>query len=178
MDSNTTEDLLRRKFVAKLEINSKKENYIITAVFISPYVINKKNDEITEKFSKKMLKYFSYELIFNSIIKLYFDFIKCKEETGIEVDKYLPIPYLIKVTILDKDIKADKKKFTLSLIAYDFGNYENKHFDVFLKKADLPDNNDFVIIREAIIFLEYYIVHKNEEDWKKLWIYKQKAEII
>ena len=47
MDSNTTEDLLRRKFVAKLEINSKKENYIITAVFISPYVINKKNEEIT-----------------------------------------------------------------------------------------------------------------------------------
>ena len=82
------------------------------------------------------------------------------------------------MNILDKDIKADKKKFTLSLIAYDFGNYENKHFDVFLKKADLPDNNDFVIIREAIIFLEYYIVHKNEEDWKKLWIYKQKAEII
>ena len=65
MDSNTTEDLLRRKFVAKLEINSKKENYIITAVFISPYVINKKNDESAEKFAKKMLKYFSYELIFN-----------------------------------------------------------------------------------------------------------------
>ena len=176
MDSNTTNDLLQRKFVAKVEINSKKDNYIITAVFISPYAINIKNDEVTKKFAKNMLKYFSYEISFNCIFNLYFDFIKCKEETEIEVDKYLPIPYLIRVHILDKNAKTEKKKFTLSLIAYDFDNYKNKSFDVFLKKADLPDNDDFVIIRECVVFYEYYIVHKYEEDWKRFMIYKDKAE--
>lgn len=174
MDLNTTETLLQRKFVANINISSKKENYIITAVFISPYTIDKKDEDLTEKFSKNMLKYFSYEINFNRHIDLFFDFIKCKEETGIEVDKNLPIPYLVKVHILDKDEKAKKKKFILSLIAYDFCNYENKNFDVYLKKADLPDNDDFVIMRERVIFYEYYIVHKYEEDWKRLMIFQDK----
>ena len=113
MDSNTTKILLQRKFLGKIEINSKKDNYIITAVFISPYFIDKENDEIIEKFSKNMLKYFSYEINFNRYINLFFDFIKCKEETGIEVNKNLPIPYLVKVHILDKDENAEKKNLHL-----------------------------------------------------------------
>jgi hypothetical protein len=173
MDSNTTNDLLQRKFLGTIEINSKKDNYIITAVFISSYAINKKDDEITKKFANNMLKYFSYEIKFNRNIILYFDFIKCKEETGIEVNKYLPIPYLIRVHILDKDEKAEKKKFALSLIAYDFDIYENKSFYIFLKKADLPNNDDFVIINECSFI--FYIVHKYEEDWKRFMLYKEKS---
>ena len=72
MINNTTKDLLQRKQVGKIIIDSKKDNYIITAVYISPYTINIKKDENIKKFEEEMLKYFSYEIAFNSIIKFFF----------------------------------------------------------------------------------------------------------
>ena len=74
MINNTTKDLLQRKQVGKIIIDSKKDNYIITAVYISPYTINIKKDENIKKFEEEMLKYFSYEVAFNSIIKFFFFF--------------------------------------------------------------------------------------------------------
>ena len=45
MINNTTKDLLQRKQVGKIIIDSKKDNYIITTVYISPYTLNIKKDE-------------------------------------------------------------------------------------------------------------------------------------
>jgi hypothetical protein len=72
MINNTTKDLLQRKQVGKIIIDSKKDNYIITAVYISPYTLNIKKDENIKKLEEEMFKYFSYEITFNSIIKFFF----------------------------------------------------------------------------------------------------------
>ena len=45
MINNNTKDLLQRKQVGKIIIDSKKDNYIITTVYISPYTLNIKKDE-------------------------------------------------------------------------------------------------------------------------------------
>ena len=122
-----------------------------------------------------MLKYFSYEIAFNSIIKFYFDFDKCIKELGVDVNDNLPIPYLIKINIIDKNIKNGKNSFLFSVIADRIENYNNKCFDIFFKKLDLPENEDFALVRAEIVFIEHFIVHKSEEEWKKLKIYKDKA---
>lgn len=177
MKFNNTQDLLKRENIALINMSSKKDNYKIASVYISPYTLDKKNEEISNKFEKNMLKYFSYEIIHNIVIKLYFDFNKYKEDLGINANECLPIPYLIRIHIIDDEIKTTKKHYEMKLIADKIINYENEFFDINLKRADYPDNEDFVIIRAKIAFLDYYIVHKNEEDWIKLWIYKMKSEL-
>lgn len=58
MINNTTKDLLQRKQVGKIIIDSKKDNYIITAVYISPYTINIKKMKILKNLKKKCLNIF------------------------------------------------------------------------------------------------------------------------
>ena len=177
MINNTTKDLLQRKQVGKIIIDSKKDNYIITAVYISPYTINIKKDENIKKFEEEMLKYFSYEIAFNSIIKFFFDFDKCIKELGIDVNDNLPIPYLIKINIIDKEIKTGNNSFLFSVITERIEKYYNEDFNIYFKKLDIPGNEEFSLIRAEIIFIEYFIVHKSEEEWKKLKIYKDKASM-
>ena len=152
MKFNNTQDLLKRENIALINMSSKKDNYKIASVYISPYTLDKKNEEISNKFEKNMLKYFSYEIIHNIVIKLYFDFNKYKEDLGINANECLPIPYLIRIHIIDDEIKTTKKHYEMKLIADKIINYENEFFDINLKRADYPDNEDFVIIRAKIAF--------------------------
>ena len=178
MELNNTQELFKRKRVGKLIIDSKKNNYKISSINISPYLPNKKEidrfDEKTKKFFNIMLKYFSYEIIYNSTIKLYFDFDACKEELGIDVNKDLPIPYLIKIDIIDEE-KIEAKK-CLHLITEKITNYKNKIFDIILKKVSFTYNEVFVIVKSDFFYSDYYIVHKYEEDWKKFCLYKHQKE--
>ena len=179
MEFNNAQELFKRKRVGKMIIESKKNNYKIASVNISPYLPNKENidkfDDKIKKFFNLMLKYFTYEIIYNSTIKLYFDFNTCKEELGIDVNEVLPIPYLIKIDIIDEEKKEAKQ--CLHLITEKITNYKNKIFDIVLKKVFFNDNEDFVIVKSNFFYLEYYIVHKYEEEWIKFWLYKNKKEV-
>ena len=173
MELNENKDLLfRRKKVGFILISSKKEKYKIISVSITPYLADKnKKDENSIETAWHMLKYFSYEIIVNSDIQLFFDFDSCKEELGIDVDGNLPIPYLIKIVIKKKE-ESEAKKYTLSVIAEKILNSQNKIFDIKLKKIDCPNNDDFTIFQTENFYWEYYIVPKYEEDWKKFCLYK------
>ena len=181
MELIDTQSLFKRKKVGALNLRSKKDNYRIAAVYISPYIPDKNVidtfDDKIKKFKKKMLKYFSYEIINNSLIKLYFDFDACKQELDIDVNEFLPIPYLIKIDIADEEKKESKQNYFLYLITERIINYENKVFDIVLKKAQVPNNEEFVITQTKVFYLEYYITHKYEEDWIKLWLYKNEMEL-
>ena len=181
MELIDTQSLFKRKKVGALYLRSKKDNYRIAEVYISPYipyknVIDTLDDKI-KKFKKKMLKYFSYEIINNCLIKLYFDFDACKQELDIDVNEFLPIPYLIKIDIADEEKKESKQNYFLYLITERIINYENKVFDIVLKKAQVPNNEEFVITQTKVFYLEYYITHKYEEDWIKLWLFKNEMEL-
>ena len=45
---------------------------------------------------------------------------------GIDVNENLPIQYLIKINILDKDIKNENNNFLFNVIAYRIENYQMK----------------------------------------------------
>ena len=178
MELNYTKDLLiKRKNVGFIVISSKKDNYKISSVDISEYEndVNKnKDDENCAKFEKNMLKYFSYEILVNRDIELFFDFETCKQELGIDINGVLPIPYLITINIIDKE--AIKKNYYFKIIAKNIRNQSNKIFDIILEKADCSDNDDFVIFQSKDYYNAYFIVHKYEEDWKKFCLYREKME--
>ena len=178
MELNATKDLLiKRKRVGFILISSKRDNYKISSVYISEYEGNKnKDDAKCAKFEKHMLRYFSYELLVNWDIRLFFDFEACKEESGIDINGELPIPYLITVNIVDEDEKAIKKDYCLDIIATIIKKKNNKKYDIILKKVNCFGNDDFVIFQSKDTYNEYYIVHKYEEDWKKFCLYREKME--
>ena len=174
MEINKTNNLLsKRKKVGYAIISSKNNNYKISSVYLSPYILKKKeDDDLANKFEQKMLKYFSYEIIINQEIKFFFDFDTCRKELDIDVEEYLPYPYLIEIHIIDMNQNAKRRNYILSLITEEISDYKNGIFDITLKKAECPDNDDFVAFQSEKTFKEYYIVHKNEEDWKKFQIYQ------
>ena len=178
MELNYTKDLLiKRKNVGFIVISSKKDNYKISSVDISEYENNEnknKDDENCAKFEKNMLKYFSYEIMVNRDIELFFDFETCKQELGIDINGVLPIPYLITINIIDKE--AIKKNYYFKIIDKNIKNQNNKIFDIILEKADCSDNDDFVIFQSKDYYNAYFIVHKYEEDWKKFCLYREKME--
>lgn len=164
--------LLRRKIIGSIRLSSKKENLIISSVYISPNSTEvKKNDEKISKFEKNMLSYFSCEIIMNSEITFFFDFEKCKQDLDIDISEFLPIPYLIKIEIKNKDEKIAKKKFILNLITESILNYNNGVYDIFLKKIESPGSEDFIIFKSIPTFREYYITLRDEENWKKSMLY-------
>ncbi len=166
--------LFRRKKIGFILISSKKENYKIISVYIRPYVTEKyKLDEKTAEIIKKMRKYFSFEIIVNWDIQLFFDFDLCKEELGPDAWEHLPVPYLIKINIRNENKNASRINYSLSLITESITNNDNKVFDITLKKIDCPDNEDFVIIKSEHTFWQYYIVSKDEEEWKKMCLYEE-----
>ena len=175
MDSIFCKDLKKRKEIAMLDLSSKKDNYEISSIYIN-YIAPKEeiDEEKNKNIKKKMLKFISYEISEGYIAKLFFDFDSCKQEFGIDVRKNLPYQFLIKIHIIDTDIKNTQKKFVLTLIANNISNFDDKIFYVDLKKAECQNNDDFVLYRPGFMFNQYYIVHKYEEDWKKLWVYQMK----
>ena len=164
MKLNDSKELSKRKDVGFLSITSKRDNYVISSIKIDRYINNDiKYDERSLNFKKKMLKYFSYEMFGNDNFALYFNFDFCKRETGIDVTEDLLIPYLIEVHI--KDITNNNKEYVLSLYTSKIYSYANS---IELKKVDGPGNDDFVIFRPRDLYGLIFIVHKNEEYWKKL----------
>ena len=164
MKLNDSKELLKRKDVGFISITSKRDNYVISSIKIDRYINNDiKYDERSLNFKKKMLKYFSYEMCGNDNFFLYFNFDFCERDTGIDVTKDLLIPYLIEVHI--KDITNNNKKYVLSLYTSRIYSYANS---IELKKVDCPGNDDFAIFRPRNLYGLIFIVHKNEEDWKKL----------
>ena len=121
-----------------------------------------------------MLKYFSYEMYGNDYIILYFDFDLCNKELKINVNDGLPVPYLLQIFIIDKLLNSNKNEFVLSLVIEEITRTEENICNLELKKAAISNNEDFVFIRPRIWYDEIYIVHKYEEDWKKLWILENK----
>ena len=177
MDLNNSNDLLKRKKIGMMDLCSKNENYEITSIYIKRYISKDKiPSELSLKFEKKMLKYFSYEISRGFYVRLFFDFISCKQELGIDINGSLPVPYLLRINIIDNDIKATKKNYVLSLIANEINNYEDRIFDITFKKVDCPENDDFVLYFPGL-YGEHYIVHKYELDWKKYWLLEQKKYI-
>ena len=99
-----------------------------------------------------MLKYFSYEIIINQEIKFFFDFDTCRKELDIDVEEYLPYPYLIEIHIIDMNQNAKRRNYILSLITEEISDYKNGIFDITLKKAECPDNDDFVAFQSEKTF--------------------------
>ena len=170
MKSITSKDLLNRDEIGRMSLSSKMDNYEITSIYIKKFKQKNIMEKMGIKFEEKMLKYLSYELFDNDYIILYFDFETCIKELGINVSEGLPIQYLLEIIIIDKDANSNKKEYILSLIIEEIRKINGKYGSVELKKASVPENDDFVLVRPRILFDLIYIVHKYEEDWKKLWI--------
>ena len=51
------------------------------------------------------------------------------------------------------------------VITEKISNNGNRVFDIDLKKPNLPNNVDVVIIKSQTFYFNYYIAHKYEEDY-------------